>query len=98
MVNVNAESSYYDKIYIVSLWSGAGYYTTDFRVHANHELEALELVVAYAESHGFKNLLWDVCNIDEDFEDEFIYVDATIEGATEPYYVIAENLRIREEA
>lgn len=95
---INAEDKkYYNKMYYVSIWTGAGYWTEQFKVYADYEEQALEIVVAYAEENA-KGLLFDVDEIDEEEIENglYIYIDATMNGATKPYYVLGENLVIKE--
>lgn len=83
------------KKYNVSLWPFAGYTLITFCVHAEHEEHALELAVCRAEKECTAVLLLED-DIEDDMEDLYIYVDATMEGASRPYYVDAQNLRIVE--
>lgn len=101
-----------DDAWIVRLWPGSGYYLPSFGVYANHEQEALEIVVAYLEKTGNDDFfvddyvdsiydqmeedgadeetIWDIIDNDE----SIMYVDATMEGASKPHYIYAENLAI----
>lgn len=96
------ESKYYDKMFKVLLWSGAGYGLNLFYVNASYPEEALEKVVAFCEKYNCYEVLIDPDTVlengysDDDLVEQFIYVDATLEGASKPYYVYAENFRIEE--
>lgn len=94
MYKVNEEEKqFYENKYIVGIWSGAGYELEQFEVYANCEEEALEIVVAYAEEN-VKCILFGVADVTEEEESRYVYVDGTMNGATQPYYILAENLRI----
>ena len=89
---INPEDvKYYDRQYEVGLWGGAGYQLEIFRVYASDAYNALDKVVAYCEKKGFTGLLFEVDEVPEDAEEEYIYVDATMEGASRPYFVLPDN-------
>ena len=90
------DKDYYDKVFEVDIWSGAGYNVDDFVVYANDAETALDKVVAYCEKEGYVGFIYEVDEVSEEDGDMFIYVDATMEGASRPYYVLSENFRIRE--
>ena len=98
----------------VSLWSGSGYTTTDIYVEADDDNAegALEEAVASADKHGWKGVLLDTTEVENDmaadghynletgegdavFDETYLYVDATMAGASQPYYVYAENFGVR---
>lgn len=85
------------KKYDVYLWSGAGYTLDRFTVEATHAEEALELAVVEAEKTS-PYLFFDECEEVEEMEEQglVIYMDATLNGATSPHYIDAQNLRIEE--
>lgn len=95
MVNLE-DAKYYDKLYEVGLWGGIGYKLNVFRVYANDEETALEKVVAYCEDKGYYGLIYKEDEIPIFEESNYIYVDATTEGAAYPYYVLSENAYIDE--
>ena len=89
------DADYYDgKLFKVILDSTSLYGTTIY-VYADCAQTALELAVAYCEKKGWMLLLYEMDEIEPDEEGEYIYVDATTEGASQPYYV-SENLHIEE--
>ena len=92
------EADYYDKIFEVNLWSGAGYQLESYLVHSNDAETALEKVVAFCEKYHDFGVIFIEDEIDPELAntDYYIYVDATMEGASQPYYVLSENARIRE--
>ncbi len=106
---VNNEESG-DKPYMVRLWPGSGYYLPAFGAYAFDEGHALECVVAYLEEEGNNDFFCDDYveetkqelaeegkdeeEIEEEINDQFYYVDATMEGASQPHYVYMENLDI----
>ena len=102
---VNDEESG-SKLYEIGLWWGSGYTLDMYRAYAFSEEEALNYVVAYIEKTHPKWLeSSDECahemmkEYDEEspeFQETFMYVDATSEGADEPHYIWSENLRIKE--
>ncbi len=122
IVNPDEEDFYNGRLFIVSVWCGAGYALNQFEVYGNDDIEKiLEKVVAYAEDNCSEILL-DPDEVYEsismDFEEEFneyikenpnenedtfiadyfeyMYIDGTMEGASQPYYIRTENLRIKE--
>lgn len=94
-VNTN-EDGYFDKHFNIALWCGCGYWLQVFDVYANFVDEALELIVSWCEKNDYKGYLLDVENIEDEDEDGLLYVDATMNGASKPYYIYSENLRINE--
>lgn len=99
-VNPN-EADFYNDCYIVKIWCGMGYSLSTYKVYANHEQEALDICVAWLEDNDpsmLQDEIYQRCIEDGDSEDEldtiFMYVDATMEGASEPHYIYAENLKI----
>lgn len=91
------DADYYDnRLWEVALWGGVGYYLDTFQVYADSAETALEIIVAYCERRGFTGLIYTQDEIDIEDEDYYVYVDATMEGASQPYYVLNENLIIRE--
>lgn len=122
IVNPDEKDFYDDRLYVVSIWCGAGYVLDQFKVYGDDNMEAiLEKVVAYAEEHN-QDILLDPDEVYEsvrnDFSEEYqeyieensygdedtfiadylelMYIDATGEGASQPYYIRTENLRIEE--
>lgn len=87
------QKQFYDNCYEVYLWTGSGYALDGFMVYANNELNALELVVAYCDNKGLYAYLIPVEDVEDEDDDQFIYIDATMDGATKPYYIYNE-LRI----
>ena len=92
------EADYYDKIFEVNLWSGVGYQLESYLVHSNDAETALEKVVAFCEKHHNYSVIFTDDEIDSELVDMdyYIYVDATMEGASKPYYVLSENFSIKE--
>lgn len=102
-----------DKLYIVSIWSGSGYHSSQFGAYAFSDEDALEKVIAYLDINGDDYLFQDSTveeyiselesegysdeEIDEEIGETFIYVDATMEGASSPHYIYSENLMIDEQ-
>lgn len=103
-VDINSDQSEsYNKCFSVRIWTGKGYYLPAYKVYANNEEEALEICVAWLEKNEPDMLKDDWYQEElEDGEDEeildsrYVYVDATMEGASEPHYILADNLRIDE--
>ena len=93
-----------DNLYLVKLWWGSGYMLDCYNAYAFSEEEALDYVVAHIEkTHPEWLESSDECanalkeEYDEDsieFQETFMYVDATTEGASEPHYIYSENLAI----
>lgn len=94
IIKVNT-SDYYDNHYIVMLYCGAGYFMQPFDVYANCEQQALEIVVAYCDNNNLHGYLIDVEDVEDEEDDNYIYIDATMEDATKPYYIYS-NARIKE--
>lgn len=80
--------------YIVYMWPFAGYQTYPFKVEASHEQEAVEKAVARADEQGDVQFFADDVEDAEQHPDLYLYVDATMEGASQPHYIDAQNLRI----
>ena len=102
IVNSN-DDNYYDKCYIVRICPGSGYYLPAYKVYANSEEEALYICVAWLEKNDPNMLVDDWYNErlkdgedEEILDSEFIYIDATMEGADSPHYILADNLKIYE--
>lgn len=102
-----SDKDYYDgKLFKVSLWSGFGYACYEYIVYADHVQTALELAVKYAEINDdpvlfSRNLLEETAeDLNEDTEEyideNYIYIDATMEGAEQPWYILRENCDIKE--
>ena len=98
------------KPWMVRLWTGSGYYLPAFGAFAEYEEDALEKVVAYLDNKGDNDFFCDEYieemkeelaqegkdeeEIQQKIDNEFCYVDATMDGANEPHYVFWENLAI----
>lgn len=106
ILNVEDRDYYDGKLFKVCLWSGAGYALYDYNVYAGDEEEALNLAVMYAEQNedpvifSYEEVEQDAAEFDEGdnteefIDNNYIYVDATMEGAEEPWFVLRENARI----
>ena len=83
--------------YNVYLWCGSGYQTDVITVEADCEEQAVERAVVEAEMNR-PYLFFDDCENLEQMEEqgEVLYIDATMEGAQQPHYIDATNLRIEE--
>lgn len=106
---VNDEESG-DKPYMVRIWPGSGYYLPAFGAYAFNEEHALECVVAYLEKTGNDDFFvddyieelrkemteegYDEEEIDTEIDSNYLYVDATMEGANEPHYIFSDNLAV----
>lgn len=111
MILNQEDKDYYEgKLYRVCIWNGSGYSLYEYVVYADSEQVALELAVKYAEIEEDPvlfsyeeledeyTLLGDDYNSLEQYLDEnYVYVDATMEGAEQPWFILSENLRIEEE-
>lgn len=93
------------KKYNVMLWSGRGYILDVFNAEAENEYQALDIVVTelinkgltayYLTEEEYNELFKDEINNNPEFEsDQYCYIDATIEGAEYPVYLLVENMRI----
>lgn len=93
------------KKYNVMLWRGCGYLLDVFNVSADNEFQALEIVVAELISKGLTSYYFTEEEYTEFFKDElkdnpefeseqYLYIDATMEGAEFPVYLLVENMRI----
>lgn len=91
--------------YNVMLWPGAGYWLNQFKCEASHEEEALEIIVArliqdglsayYLTTEEYEELFQDELTENPEFEsDQYMYIDATMEGAPYPVYLLSENIGI----
>ena len=106
----DAESGASDKAWMVRIWPGSGYYLPAFGAYATSEQDALEKVVAYLDQNNNNTYFCDDyvpqlrADLEEDGKDEeeidneidetFCYVDATMDGANKPHYVYWENLSV----
>lgn len=88
----------------------SGYYLPAFGAFATSEQDALEKVVGYLDQNGDNGFFcdedaesereelaqqgYDEDEIDNELDGTFLYVDATMDGASGPHYVFIENLSI----
>lgn len=96
------------KKFNVYLWSGCGYSVDCFAVEAFDECHALEVATAEIvnsndtrffeeiESEWIEELKREPWNDPENDPEGWMYIDATIEGASRPVYIRTENLKIEE--
>lgn len=107
---VNDEESGYGKSWMVRLWTGSGYFLPAFAAYASSEEDALEKVVAYLDKEGNEDFFADEYvqqqiddlrqegmddeEIDNEIDSSFLYVDATMDGASDTHYVWLENLQV----
>ena len=107
---VNDDENGYGKPWMVRLWTGSGYFLPAFAAYANSEEDALEKVVAYLEKQENDDFFADEYveqqrdelreegmddeEIENEIDNSFLYVDATMDGAEKPHYVWVENLSI----
>lgn len=109
ILNKEDRDYYEGKAYSVNIWSGVGYTTSEYNVYAGGEQEALELAVKFAEKNNdgclrsyaeveeeYEDLDLEDTSLDEYLDENYVYVDATMEGAEEPWFVLRENLKIEE--
>lgn len=84
--------------YVVYLRPFAGDKLIPFVVSATDDEQALERAVAQAEKVCPSVLRSSSAMVphltDDDIDDEYIYVDATSEGASQPYYIDAYSTKI----
>lgn len=83
--------------WVVWLWPRAGYYLMPFEVEADSEEQALERVVATLVNDGWSEFFEECSEDDEELEasGRYLYMDATMEGASRPVMLLSENLEIR---
>lgn len=84
------DADYYDSLYRVLVYPGAGVELKPFKVYANYEEQALEKLSAYLEEHA-PGYMVDIMDMEEDEESMYIYIDGTSEGANEPHYFHIET-------
>lgn len=90
IIVINPEDSeYYDNLYLVSLDLGVQGQYISYKVYADYEEQALEIVISYVEDKA-PYVLTSFMEMDPyEAEDEgYTYVDATEYGAKEPYYIL----------
>ena len=87
--------------YIVSIWPGVGYYTTQIEVRAFCEDEALEAAMAYCQQNELTGLYTDLDELEhmklseQEEEELYIYIDPTCcKSECNPAYFYVENLGI----
>lgn len=106
----DSESGASDKAWMVRIWPGSGYYLPAFGAYATSEQDAVEKVVAYLDQEGDDSFFCDENveemkeelaqegkdqeEIWKEIDNEFCYVDATMDGADEPHYLFWENLSV----
>lgn len=88
-------------IYVVRIWPGSGYFLPAYKVYACDPEDALEKTVAWLETNNpsmLKDSWYDEDVADglseEELDEIYQYVDATLLGAKKPHVVLNENLRI----
>lgn len=87
-------------LYAVKIGWGSGYIMDCYCAYADDEESALEFVVVWLEENDPKSLeavdnAVKSYSDDEDIiDDTFIYVDATMNGASKPHYLYSDNLVI----
>lgn len=93
------------KKFNVMLWPGAGYFLNTFNIDAKDEYQALDIVVSeliskklteyYMTEEEYSVFFRDELKVNPEFEsDQYCYIDATLEGAEYPVYLLVENMRI----
>lgn len=95
---VNPEDAQYgDPLTVVEIGDG-GYSSSKFYVYCDprNAEAALEKTVAYCEKKGYTWLLYEEDEIDPEYEEDYIYIDATMEGASQPYYLPSWAVNIHE--
>lgn len=85
--------------YKIGLWPGFGYTLEEFKVSdAYNEIDALEKLVAeLTETGEGEGYLWRKVEEDDEVdevEEGWVYIDATMEGASFPVYLRIENMKI----
>ena len=106
ILNLEDKEYYNRKLFKVNIWCGIGYVCHQYTVYADCVQIALELAVKYAELQE-DAILFDISeiekiakNLDENVEEyidkNYIYVDATMEGAKQAWYILNENASIQE--
>ena len=80
------DKEYYDRLFKVYIPNGTNVGGVVYKVYANHEQQALEIAVVYAEKEA-PGILFDIMDIDEDEAQDYLYIDGTMEGAEEPHYI-----------
>lgn len=91
-----SDKDYYDNLYEIGLYPGAGVELELYKVYANYEEEAFEILVAYLEKKENGAYLIDCTAVDPEDMDNYVYIDATQEGASQPYYLDVANAQIHE--
>lgn len=94
------EQDYYNHSYTVELSKG-GYFSNIYQVFANHEPQALEILVAWCESND-PNILCDSeyqlsvndGATEEELDEQYIYIDGTEYGAKSPHYIDGVHIAI----
>lgn len=95
---VNPEDEKYGDPLVTVEIGDSGYRSSKFYVYCNpRDAEtALEKTVAYCEKMGYAGLLYEESEIDPEYEEDYIYIDATPEGASQPYYLPSWAIKIYE--
>ena len=106
ILNSEDKEYYNRKLFKVNIWCGIGYVCHEYIVYADCVQTALELAVKYAELKK-DAILFDILeiekiakdfdeNVEEYIDENYIYVDATTQGAKQPWYIINENSSVQE--
>lgn len=84
------------KKYAIYLWPGSGYGLIPFEVVADGEEHAIDVLTSYLIKNNMKSHFVEVDEIDDEEAElsGYMYVDATMEGADRPVYLLVENMKI----
>lgn len=93
------------KSFKIFLWCGSGYMLDEFFAMAENEYQALDIVLTDIIEKGYTSYFLTETEYEELFKEEleenpefeseqYMYIDATMEGAEYPVYLLVENMRI----
>ena len=93
-----------EKIYQIGLWPGSGYNLKLFNMSGTCEEDAIDNLVTYLVNNNIgEGRFWDElesldCKYSEDEIEEmgFTYIDATMNGANRPVYLLTMEMTINE--
>ena len=92
-----------EKMYQIGLWPGMGYNLKLFNMSGTCEGDAIDNLVTYLVNNNIgEGLYWEeIESLEREYcEDEiedmgFIYIDATMNGANRPVYLLTREMTIK---
>ena len=86
LVNEDDELTY-DNLYIIGIDMGVQGQVKLYKVYADYEEQAIDIVVSYIEQNNLPGLI-NCSDVDPIDAENYVYIDATEYGASQPYYIL----------